>query len=213
MNVSDNDIENSKRFIINEIKRTAEKNGGQPLGMIGFYKATGIKIADWRGKLWLRWSDAVKEAGLSPNKKSGPYDEEMLIEKFIGLMRELGHFPLSTELEKKGYHNRTFPSHMAFRAHWGSRIQQATRITLYCQSHKGLADILAMCEPVLKSQDPDFSVVLFRPNFMLASEGYPMKVHKNQRLLTLPSPPNLPCGASNQGTYHGVWWADAFAVT
>jgi hypothetical protein len=60
---------------------------------------------------------------------------------------------------------------------------------------------------------PDFSVVLFRPNFMLASEGYPMKAHKNQRLLTLPSPPNLPCGATNQGTYHGVWWADAFAVT
>jgi hypothetical protein len=33
--------------------------------------------------------------------------------------------------------------------------------------------------------DPaDFSVVLFRPNFMLASEKYPMKVHKNQLLLT-----------------------------
>jgi hypothetical protein len=27
---------------------------------------------------------------------------------------------------------------------------------------------------------PDFSVVLFRPNFMLASEEHPMKVHKNQ---------------------------------
>jgi len=26
----------------------------------------------------------------------------------------------------------------------------------------------------------DFSVVLFRPHFMLLSEGYPMKVHKNQ---------------------------------
>jgi hypothetical protein len=25
-----------------------------------------------------------------------------------------------------------------------------------------------------------FSVVLFRPNFMLVSEGYPMKAHKNQ---------------------------------
>jgi hypothetical protein len=28
----------------------------------------------------------------------------------------------------------------------------------------------------------DFSVVLFRPNFMLLSERYPMKVHKNQWL-------------------------------
>jgi hypothetical protein len=30
------------------------------------------------------------------------------------------------------------------------------------------------------SQQTDFSVVLFRPNFMLASEGYPLKAHKNQ---------------------------------
>jgi len=59
----------------------------------------------------------------------------------------------------------------------------------------------------------DFSVVPFRLNFILASEGYPMKVHKNQRLLALPFPPNLPCGATNQGTHYGVWWADAFAVT
>jgi hypothetical protein len=76
----------------------------------------------------------------------------MLIDKFIGLMRELGHFPISTELEKKGYHNRTFPSHEVFRGRRGSKVQQAARITLYCQSHKGYEDILAMCEPVLKSQ-------------------------------------------------------------
>ena len=36
----------------------------------------------------------------------------------------------------------------------------------------------------------DFSVVLFRPNFMLASEENLMKAHKNQWLLTLPSPPD-----------------------
>jgi hypothetical protein len=32
-----------------------------------------------------------------------------------------------------------------------------------------------------------FSVVLLRPNFMLASEEHLMKMHKNQWLLTLPS--------------------------
>ena len=32
---------------------------------------------------------------------------------------------------------------------------------------------------------PDFSVVLFRPDFMLASEKYPMKAHKNQQLLAM----------------------------
>jgi hypothetical protein len=63
------------------------------------------------------------------------------------------------------------------------------------------------------AHDPDFSVVLFRPNFMLTSEEHPMKAHKNQGLLTTPSPPVIPCGATNQGTHHGVWGADAFVVT
>jgi hypothetical protein len=67
-------------------------------------------------------------------------------------MRKLGHFPISTELEKKRYQNRSFPCHMVFRARWGSQRQQAQRIALYCQSHKGHDDILAMCEPICKSQ-------------------------------------------------------------
>ena len=35
----------------------------------------------------------------------------------------------------------------------------------------------------------DFSVVLFRPDFMLVSEVYPMKTHKNQCLVSLLSLP------------------------
>jgi hypothetical protein len=111
MGVLDSDRDKSKRFILSEIRRTAKENGGVPLGMIRFSKATGIKIADWRGKLWLRWSEALKEAGFAPNKKAGPYDEEFLIGKFIGLMRELGHFPLSTELNQTTQHWHTGSSH------------------------------------------------------------------------------------------------------
>ena len=59
----------------------------------------------------------------------------------------------------------------------------------------------------------DYSVVLLRPTFMLFSEKNYMKVHKNQWLLTVPSPPAIPCGGTNQGAHHGVWRADAFAVT
>ena len=65
----------------------------------------------------------------------------------------------------------------------------------------------------LVDDDADFSVVLFRPKFMLVSEGCPMKTHKNQWLLTLLSLPDIPCGAPNQGTYPDTSGADAFAVT
>src|SRR4029450_14093253 len=64
-----------------------------------------------------------------------------------------------------------------------------------------------------REQNTDFSVVLFRPHFMLASEEYPMKVHKNQWLSAPLSSTDLPCGATNQGTHPGVWDAAAFPVT
>ena len=73
--------------------------------------------------------------------------------------------------------------------------------------------IICIIKILIQKQGPDFSVVLFRPNFMLASEEYPMKAHKNQWLLTMPFPPAILCGGTNQGTHHGVWHADAFAVT
>src|SRR5919199_6652609 len=47
---------------------------------------------------------------------------------------------------------------------------------------------------------------------MLLSEEHPMKSHKNQWLVSLLSPPDIPCGVTNQGTHHAVWGADAFAV-
>ena len=89
--------------------------------------------------------------------------------------------------------------------YYAERLHAYEQLDLIQCSEAALLDIAG--------EASDFSVLLFRPHFMLASEGYPMKVHKHQRLLTLPSPPHLPCGATNQGTYHDVWWVDAFAVT
>jgi hypothetical protein len=61
-------------------------------------------------------------------------------------------------------------------------------------------------------EEADFSVVLFRSNFTLFSEKNRMKIHTNQWLRAMPYPPERLAGATNQGTHHGVWGADAFAV-
>jgi len=39
----------TKKHILSEIKRTAEKNGGIPLGIDRFREATGICKEDWYG--------------------------------------------------------------------------------------------------------------------------------------------------------------------
>lgn len=56
----------NKQHITDEIKRTAAENGGVPLGTDRFADVTRIAEAAWRGRFWARCSDAVREAGLTP---------------------------------------------------------------------------------------------------------------------------------------------------
>lgn len=53
----------TKLFILQEIKRTTQANGGRPLRKIQFESQTGITRFDWFGVYWARWSDALREAG------------------------------------------------------------------------------------------------------------------------------------------------------
>ncbi len=84
----------TKEHILSEIKRTANENGGIPLGIDRFREATGIRREDWYGIFWTKWSDAQIEAGLEPNRFSTPsFDEEWMLQKTIDYIREIGHFP------------------------------------------------------------------------------------------------------------------------
>jgi hypothetical protein len=70
-----------KGHILDEIRRTAKENGGSPLDRARFQQQTGITQADWFGRYWARWGDALREAGFSPNSLRGPHAEELLLER------------------------------------------------------------------------------------------------------------------------------------
>jgi len=53
----------TKLYILQEIQRTTEANGGTPLRKLQFEAQTGIKRYEWFGVYWARWSDALREAG------------------------------------------------------------------------------------------------------------------------------------------------------
>jgi hypothetical protein len=109
-----------KQHILSEIKRTAEANGGVALGMSRFHQETGIRVSDWKGKFWVRWGDALREAGVEPNRFGAePHDPTFLIEKFITLTRELGHFPSPWELQMKHHQQPRLPtSNNLFKIAW-----------------------------------------------------------------------------------------------
>ena len=68
-----------KGFILAESKRTAAQNGGVALGRERFEKATGIAQNDWYGKFWSKWSDAVREAGCTPDVYQQAYVTDEII--------------------------------------------------------------------------------------------------------------------------------------
>ncbi|MBI3812548.1 MAG: GIY-YIG nuclease family protein [Nitrospirae bacterium] len=98
-----------KQHILDEIRRTGKANGGKPLGREKFESETGIKISDWYPGYWLRWGDALLEAGFSPNKMAIAYEESKLVEKYVGLIHELGHFPVEGEIRRKSKQDPSFP--------------------------------------------------------------------------------------------------------
>jgi len=140
-----------KQGILNEIRKTAEANGGVPLGTARFLQETGIKETDWGGKFWVRWGDALREAGFEPNMFNQAYDTTMVIEKLVSLIRELGKFPVRRELQLKARADKSFPSANVF-ARLGSKERIASTVLDYCKNLQGYEDVIALCSPIVTGQ-------------------------------------------------------------
>lgn len=189
----------TKEHIMEEIKRTAKANEGLPLGRMRFFKETGIKESDWIGKFWIRWSDAVQEAGFEPNEKQGAFEEHTLLERLIELVRDIGHFPVAAELRMKAHKDHTFPNPKTFRR-FGRKAQMIARIRQYCEGRSGYEDVFALCPLVSNREtdsEPEKQVEQFGFVYLLKSGRYYKIGHSNavgrrerELAILLPDPTN-----------------------
>lgn len=147
-----------KQRILEEIKRTARANGGVALGKDRFFNETGIKFSDWHGKYWVRWGDAISEAGFEPNQLTEAYSQEFLIEKLIPLIRHLGRFPVYGDLRMNAHNDSDFPSHSSFRG-LGPKAEWAGKVVAYCRE-RGLEDIVVLCGTTPDPESPPYSETL-----------------------------------------------------
>jgi hypothetical protein len=141
-----------KQYIIDEIKRTATQNGGVPLGRGRFANETGIKNSDWSGRFWIRWGDALLEAGFEPNALQDAYKPDELMGHLVTLARELGRFPVNAELRLKASQDKTFPSHTIWRGHFGNKDVFVKRVFDYCFTRSRLGDVAEMCDAVMSAE-------------------------------------------------------------
>lgn len=148
----------NKQEIISEIKRISKECDGKAPGFQRFAAETGVRKSDWYPNLWLRWGDAIIEAGCQPNDFIVAYDTDFLITKYIELIRDLGHFPIEGELRIKKKTDKDFPSHSGF-SQLGSKQERVQKIIEYCQGKRELDDIIPHCSVVAKSicKEPDLN--------------------------------------------------------
>ena len=141
----------TKQDIIKAIQETAKANGGAPLGIDRFTKETGITT--WEiGKHWPKFGDAQQEAGFDPNQKTTAYEEKILLNAFVGLMREVKHFPTRGEMRVKRFSQTDFPPDTVYYRRFGGKTALATKISNFA-TEKGYDDIVEMCQPIIESAE------------------------------------------------------------
>lgn len=136
----------NKQDILNEIRRTAAANGGTPLGVRQFASTTGIREPDWKGKLWARWSDAVREAGYAPNELTQAHSENHLLEEYAKLALDIGQLPTSVDLRLCNTNGRSLPDWSTYTRQFGGKPQLVATLREYCQSRDEFASVVAMCD-------------------------------------------------------------------
>jgi hypothetical protein len=136
-----------KEEIIAAIRTLAAAHNGQPPGLRAMREAD-IQEHDWLGKYWVRWSDALREAGFTPNRWQAGYDEDFMLRKFAGLIRDMGHFPTQAEFRLRRRGDPTFPGEKTYRARFGGKARLAAKLRAYCQGRPGWRGVAALCAAV-----------------------------------------------------------------
>jgi len=140
----------SKHHILAEVKRLAEVSG-KPPGVRLFERETGIKVSDWFPGLWLRWGDALQEAGFTRNTMQKGLSDELLVEHYARLVQKLSRLPLKGELIRESKANPAFPSEKTYRR-FGGKANLLKAVATFCRQNVAFEDVLALCESGRESQ-------------------------------------------------------------
>jgi hypothetical protein len=138
----------TKAFILTEIKRIAAENNGVAPGRLRFTALTGIKESDWSGRFWVRWNDAIAEAGLQPNQMQAAHDSSGLLKLLVALISRLQKFPTVAELRFEKLTSPGFPEATTFRNRLGQKAEMAQAVVDYCSGNPELESVAAICRQI-----------------------------------------------------------------
>lgn len=133
----------TKEQILDELRRVAAELGRTP-GRRTFEIETGVRESDWSGRYWIRWSDALAEAGLAANTMQGRYEDADLAALLAAETRRIGHFPNSLELRMRSREHPDFPDSKTFQSR-GGKAGMIRLVRDFCEDNPDeWRDVLAL---------------------------------------------------------------------
>jgi hypothetical protein len=140
----------TKDEIISDIHKYVATYGESP-GEREFANATGIKPWKWKGKLWVRWSEAVREAGYAPKSMIQRTPDADMLQKLANLVLRLGRFPVRDEINFEARATPGFFAYQAFHKRFGG-MREAAEALLKFSRENGNAELAAICEARLAKE-------------------------------------------------------------
>ena len=137
----------SKEKIIEEIKRVAETNGGVAPGKRLFEQEAGIRASEWEGRYWTKWSDALIDSGLPPNRFGIlAYDEDVVLARIAAFTRELGHVPNRNEIRLRKRSDPELPNDVTLRNKFRSKGGLIERLLQFAKANSAWSDLIEQLE-------------------------------------------------------------------
>jgi hypothetical protein len=140
----------TKEEILAEIQKYVAANKKAP-GEHQFAEASGIKESVWKGKIWIRWTDAVREAGYTPQIMKQKIPDEDLLRNLADFATRLGRFPVRDEINLEARRTLGFPVWQTFQKRYGGMPETAAALLDYSRK-TGNATLSAICEDRLAKE-------------------------------------------------------------
>jgi hypothetical protein len=128
-------------LILSEIRRLAAETGIAP-GREVFARETGITPSKWTGVYWVRWGDALAEAGFTPNEMMQRRDSREILEKVAAFTRSLKRLPTGAEIKMHKRSDPAFPAHSTVSNHFPTKAALATALRQLAGEEQQWSDLL-----------------------------------------------------------------------
>jgi Meiotically up-regulated gene 113 len=138
-------VDQKRESILVEIRRLANDSGGVAPGSRQFESATGIPVGQWRGVFWTKWSEALAEAGVTPNARTAAIPVETLLAHLADLTLRYGRFPTQSETRIARRADRSFPDLRVFDNRLGNYGDKIAKLREFARSrpeYAGVAPLL-----------------------------------------------------------------------